>query len=176
MMMQATTCDGEPINPETFFAQQIMGGSPAAVIKAVANGQVDVGATWTDPPDEGTGAWNKYFGGIYGDKIKAIWYSDPIPNDTVAVNEFSAQAAAAGDAGPVASSQTSIETSRGSPLCSAHTRSAAWSTMQAPVAEPMAIAWCAEHGGDRCDELAPKRRGDGLEDPDCRGAYNVAVR
>ena len=87
MMMQATTCDGEPINPETFFAQQIMGGSPAAVIKAVANGQVDVGATWTDPPEEGTGAWNKYFGGIYGDKIKAIWYSDPIPNDTVAVSQ-----------------------------------------------------------------------------------------
>lgn len=156
MMMQATTCDGEPINPETFFAQQIMGGSPAAVIKAVANGQVDVGATWTDPPEEGTGAWNKYFGGIYGDKIKAIWYSDPIPNDTVAVSQSfrRKQPRLAMQVGCVLADLHRDE--RGLAfMLDAYSISRMVPAM-VHLYEPMAIAWCAEHGGDRCDELARK--------------------
>ena len=157
LMMQSTTCDGEPINPETFFSQQIMGGSPAAVIKAVANGQVDVGATWTDPPEAGTGAWNKYFGGIYGEKIKAIWYSDPIPNDTVAVSQSFRQ------------KQPRLAMQVGCVLADLHRDKTGLEFMldaysisrmvpaMVHLYEPMAVAWCAEHGGDRCDELARKR-------------------
>ena len=156
LMMQATECDGEAINPETFFAQQIMGGSPAAVIKAVANGQVDVGATWTDPPELGTGAWNKYFGGVYGEKIKAIWYSKPIPNDTVAVSS-SFRRKQPRLAMQVACVLADLHKDKAGLdfMLEAYTISRMVPAM-VHLYEPMAVAWCAEHGGDRCDELARK--------------------
>jgi phosphonate transport system permease protein len=156
LMMQATTCDGEKIKPESFFAQQIMGGSPAAVVRAVAGGQVDVGATWSDPPESGTGAWNKYFGGIYGEKIKAIWYSDPIPNDTIAVSQTFRR------------KHPRLAMQVGCVLADLHKDEGGLEFMLGAYSisrlvpamvhlyEPMAVAWCVEHGGDRCAELARK--------------------
>jgi phosphonate transport system permease protein len=173
MMMRAQQCDGVTINPETFFSQQIMAGSPAAVVKAVAAGQVDVGATWADPPEKGTGAWNRYFGGIYGKQIKAIWHSDPIPNDTVAVSQtFRLR-------------HPRVAMQMACVLAELHNDEAGLDFMLSAFGisrmvpainrlyEPMALAWCAEHGGKRCAEL---RRKTGIAAPSSVSRAHASAR
>jgi phosphonate transport system permease protein len=159
MMLSATTCDGERIDPETFFSEAILAGSQAGVVKAVAMGQVDVGATWTDPPAKGTGAWNKYFGGIYASQIEAIWHSAPIPNDSIGVSQrFRTKH-------PRVALQTACVLSllHEDPEGLAFMKSSYGIDRLVPAQialyETVAEGWCREHGGKRCAALARKLHG-----------------
>ena len=65
-------------DPASFFGQTVFAGSHDNVVLAVYQGRVDAGAVYEDA----RGTIQKTFPDVM-DKVKAIWKSDPIPNDTV---------------------------------------------------------------------------------------------
>lgn len=67
--------------PETFFSKATFAGSHDSVVVAVYRGDVDAGAVYEDARDATTEALPDVM-----DQVKIIAYSDPIPNDNVAVS------------------------------------------------------------------------------------------
>lgn len=65
-------------DPQKFFGQTIFAGSHNNVVLAVYQGRVDAGAVFEDA----RGSVQKTLPDVM-QKIKVIWKSDPIPNDTV---------------------------------------------------------------------------------------------
>ncbi len=65
-------------DPATFFGQTVFAGSHNNVVLAVYQGRVDAGAVFEDA----RGTVQKTLPDVM-DKVKVIWKSDPIPNDTV---------------------------------------------------------------------------------------------
>lgn len=76
------------LDPDTFFGKQTYAGSHDAVVLAVMNGTVDAGATWANDPNGEDGAWHLYLKGKNEQKkIRMVFVSDPIPNETMATTE-----------------------------------------------------------------------------------------
>jgi phosphonate transport system substrate-binding protein len=69
-------------DPASFFGQTVFAGSHDNVVLAVYQGRVDAGAVYEDA----RGTIQKTFPDVM-DKVKAIWKSDPIPNDTVSFRQ-----------------------------------------------------------------------------------------
>jgi phosphonate transport system substrate-binding protein len=70
---------------DKFFGKQTYAGSHDAVVLAVMNGTVDAGATWANDPRGEDGAWHLYLKGpAEQKKIRMVFVSDPIPNETMA--------------------------------------------------------------------------------------------
>ncbi len=65
-------------DPQKFFGQTVFAGSHNNVVLAVYQGRVDAGAVYEDA----RGSVQKTLPDVM-QKLKVIWYSDPIPNDTV---------------------------------------------------------------------------------------------
>ena len=65
-------------NPDTFFGQTVFAGSHPNVVLAVYQGRADAGAVFEDA----RGVIQKNFPDVM-EKVKVIWKSDNIPNDTV---------------------------------------------------------------------------------------------
>jgi phosphonate transport system substrate-binding protein len=65
-------------DPATFFGQRVFAGSHPNVVLAVYQGRADAGAVFEDARD----ALLKTLPDVK-QKVKVIWYSPPIPNDTV---------------------------------------------------------------------------------------------
>ncbi|HLJ61873.1 MAG TPA: phosphate/phosphite/phosphonate ABC transporter substrate-binding protein [bacterium] len=65
-------------DPSKFFGQTVFAGSHNNVVLAVYQGRVDAGAVF----DDARGTVQKDYPDVM-QKIKVIWKSDPIPNDTV---------------------------------------------------------------------------------------------
>jgi len=65
-------------DPQKFFGQTVFAGSHNNVVLAVYQGRVDAGAVYEDA----RGSVQKNLPDVM-QKLKVIWYSDPIPNDTV---------------------------------------------------------------------------------------------
>jgi phosphonate transport system substrate-binding protein len=65
-------------DPDKFFAQTIFAGSHNNVVLAVYQGRVDAGAVFEDA----RGTVQKTMPDVM-QKVKVVWKSDPIPNDTV---------------------------------------------------------------------------------------------
>ena len=65
-------------DPQKFFGQTVFAGSHNNVVLAVYQGRVDAGAVY----DDARGTVQKTLPDVM-EKVKVIWYSDPIPNDTV---------------------------------------------------------------------------------------------
>lgn len=65
-------------DPNAFFGQTVFAGSHPNVVLAVYQGRADAGAVFEDA----RGTIQKNFPDVM-DKVKVIWKSDPIPNDTV---------------------------------------------------------------------------------------------
>jgi phosphonate transport system substrate-binding protein len=65
-------------DPQKFFGQTIFAGSHNNVVLAVYQGRVDAGAVFEDA----RGSVQKTLPDVM-QKIKVVWKSDPIPNDTV---------------------------------------------------------------------------------------------
>lgn len=70
------------LDPGTLFAEERMLGSHEAVVRAVASGEVDCGATYVDTMADGTtrAGWMR---GVAADAMRAIVTSAPIPSDAV---------------------------------------------------------------------------------------------
>ncbi|NOZ05974.1 MAG: phosphate/phosphite/phosphonate ABC transporter substrate-binding protein [Chloroflexi bacterium] len=69
-------------DPDTFFAKTTFAGSHDSAVVAVYRGDVDAGAVYEDARD----AVEKALPDVM-DQVKVIAYSDPIPNDNVAVRK-----------------------------------------------------------------------------------------
>jgi len=67
-------------DPQKFFGQTIFAGSHNNVVLAVYQGRVDAGAVFEDA----RGSVQKTLPDVM-QKVKVVWKSDPIPNDTVSV-------------------------------------------------------------------------------------------
>lgn len=67
-------------DPASFFGQTVFAGSHNNVVLAVYQGRVDAGAVYEDA----RGTVQKSLPDVM-EKVKVIWKSDPIPNDTVSV-------------------------------------------------------------------------------------------
>ena len=65
-------------DPSKFFGQTVFAGSHNNVVLAVYQGRVDAGAVF----DDARGTVQKDYPDVM-QKLKVIWKSDPIPNDTV---------------------------------------------------------------------------------------------
>lgn len=65
-------------DPTSFFGQAVFAGSHSNVVLAVYQGRADAGAVYEDA----RGTIQKTFPDVM-DKVKVIWKSDNIPNDTV---------------------------------------------------------------------------------------------
>ena len=65
-------------DPQKFFGQTVFAGSHNNVVLAVYQGRADAGAVY----DDARGTVQKTLPDVM-EKVKVIWYSDPIPNDTV---------------------------------------------------------------------------------------------
>lgn len=69
-------------DPQKFFGQTIFAGSHNNVVLAVYQGRVDAGAVFEDA----RGTVQKTLPDVM-QKVKVVWKSDPIPNDTVSVRK-----------------------------------------------------------------------------------------
>jgi len=65
-------------DPEKFFGQTVFAGSHNNVVLAVYQGRVDAGSVY----DDARGTVQKNYPDVM-QKLRVIWKSDPIPNDTV---------------------------------------------------------------------------------------------
>ena len=73
------------LNLDTYFSKQVYAGSHDAVVLAVLNGTVDAGATWVNDPRGDDGAWHLYLKTpAEQKKVRMVFVSDPIPNETMA--------------------------------------------------------------------------------------------
>lgn len=71
---------------EKDFAEIVWTGNHAASVEKLAAGEVDVIATFADDEKARTGAWTKFHPGSRL-AVKALWVSEPIPNDPFAVRQ-----------------------------------------------------------------------------------------
>ena len=69
-------------DPQKFFGQTVFAGSHNNVVLAVYQGRVDAGAVYEDA----RGSVQKTLPDVM-QKVKVVWRSDPIPNDTVSLRE-----------------------------------------------------------------------------------------
>lgn len=74
------------IDPDGFFSDQLHTGSHDAVLRAVLTEQVDAGAVYSNDTEGDDGAWTQLLRPEDQKKIRPIWYTDPIPGDTLAVS------------------------------------------------------------------------------------------
>lgn len=71
---------------EKKFKSVVFSGNHASSIKLLESGKVDAVAVFSDDEKAKTGAWSR-FADSKKFKIKALWVSDPIPNDPIVVRQ-----------------------------------------------------------------------------------------
>ncbi len=72
------------VRPEREFASNQFLGGHDRLVKAVLKGTVDAGATFANDPEKGIGAWNVYLKPDEAARVRAIFYTEPIPGDAIA--------------------------------------------------------------------------------------------
>ncbi|MBK9293017.1 MAG: phosphate/phosphite/phosphonate ABC transporter substrate-binding protein [Oligoflexia bacterium] len=77
------------IDADKFFGKQIFAGGHDSVVLGVINGSVDAGATFANDEKGVTGAWTQLSNAKpeFKDKIRVIYVTKPIPNDTFSTTE-----------------------------------------------------------------------------------------
>lgn len=70
---------------EKSFKEVVMSGNHGASIELLENKKVDAAAVFSDDEKATTGAWIKF--GKHKQKFRAIWISEPIPNDPFCVRQ-----------------------------------------------------------------------------------------
>ncbi|RPJ40497.1 MAG: phosphate/phosphite/phosphonate ABC transporter substrate-binding protein, partial [Candidatus Latescibacterota bacterium] len=73
----------EGIDADTFFRTNSFIGGYDELVRSVVDGTVDVGAVLANDTENKKGAWTQYLGAKDRHLIKAIYYTKPIPGDTV---------------------------------------------------------------------------------------------
>ena len=76
------------IDPAEFFARQTFAGGHDAVLLAVINGTIDAGATFANDTLGRSGSWTQLEEGAFGQQIRPIFFSQPIPADNLATSAF----------------------------------------------------------------------------------------
>lgn len=77
------------IDPDTFFKKQVFAGGHDTVVLGVINGSVDAGATFTNEKTAETGGWTMLSTSRpeFKSKIRAVYVSQQVPNDTFATTD-----------------------------------------------------------------------------------------
>ncbi|MDZ4677537.1 MAG: phosphate/phosphite/phosphonate ABC transporter substrate-binding protein [Oligoflexia bacterium] len=77
------------IDADKFFKKQVFAGGHDSVVLGVIMGSVDAGATFTNEPEGLTGSWTMLTNAKpeYKEKIRTVYVSQPIPNDTFATTD-----------------------------------------------------------------------------------------
>ena len=78
------------INPDTFFSKQTFAGKHDAAVLALANGSVDVIATFSNNTQGTSGSWTQYLSADKAAALMPVVYSKPIPGDTLSVFVYQA--------------------------------------------------------------------------------------
>jgi phosphonate transport system substrate-binding protein len=73
----------EGIDADTYFATNSFIGGYDELVKAVVDGVVDAGAVFANDTENKKGAWTQYLDAKDRRLVKAIYYTKPIPGDTV---------------------------------------------------------------------------------------------
>jgi phosphonate transport system substrate-binding protein len=73
------------INPDTFFSKQTFAGKHDAAVLSLANGSVDVIATFSNNTQGTSGSWTQYLPADKAAALSPVVYSKPIPGDTLSV-------------------------------------------------------------------------------------------
>ena len=74
---------GEGIDADNYFGENLFLGGYDELVKAVLKGSVDAGACFANDTDGKRGAWTQYLDAGDSRKIKTIFYTKPIPGDTI---------------------------------------------------------------------------------------------
>lgn len=80
-----STLVAKGINPDTFFSKQTFAGKHDAAVLALANGSVDVIATFSNNTQGTSGSWTQYLSADKAAALMPVVYSKPIPGDTLSV-------------------------------------------------------------------------------------------
>ncbi len=73
----------EGIKTETYFSENQFLGGYDELVKAVLKGKVDAGACFANDTEGKRGAWTQYLSAGESRKIKVIFFTRPIPGDTI---------------------------------------------------------------------------------------------
>ena len=73
----------EGVDADTYFASNSFLGGYDALVKAVVDGVVDAGAVFANDTENQRGAWTQYLNANERRLLKAIYYTKPIPGDTI---------------------------------------------------------------------------------------------
>ncbi len=73
----------EGINADTYFSENLFLGGYDELVKAVVESKVDAGACFANDIDGKRGAWSQYLSAADRRKIKPIFFTKPIPGDTI---------------------------------------------------------------------------------------------
>lgn len=71
------------IDPDAYFGANSFIGGYDELVKAVAGGTVDAGAVFANDTEGSKGAWTQYLNASERRLLKPIFYTKPIPGDTV---------------------------------------------------------------------------------------------
>jgi phosphate/phosphite/phosphonate ABC transporter binding protein len=72
------------VRPEKEFGSNQFLGGHDRLVQAVLKGTVDAGATFANDPEKGIGAWTVYLKPEEATRVRAIFYTEPIPGDAIA--------------------------------------------------------------------------------------------
>ncbi|MBM3319184.1 MAG: phosphate/phosphite/phosphonate ABC transporter substrate-binding protein [Candidatus Eisenbacteria bacterium] len=73
----------EGIDTDTYFASNSFIGGYDELVRAVVDGVVDAGAVFANDTENQRGAWTQYLNAKERRLVKAIFYTKPIPGDTI---------------------------------------------------------------------------------------------
>jgi phosphonate transport system substrate-binding protein len=74
------------IEPDDFFSNQVFSGQHDAAVLSVLNGSVDAAATFANDDENLSGSWTQFLEADQAEQLTAIFYSRPIPGDTLSVS------------------------------------------------------------------------------------------
>lgn len=82
-MFTKAALHAQGIEADRFFQSNTFIGGYDEIVKSVLHGRVDAGAVFANDRENKRGAWTQYLGPRDGRKLKAIFYTKPIPGDTI---------------------------------------------------------------------------------------------
>ena len=82
-MFTKAAMHAQGIEAESYFASNTFIGGYDEIVKSVLHGRIDAGAVFANDTENRRGAWTQYLGPRDSRKLKAIFYTKPIPGDTI---------------------------------------------------------------------------------------------
>ncbi|MBN1825690.1 MAG: phosphate/phosphite/phosphonate ABC transporter substrate-binding protein [Candidatus Eisenbacteria bacterium] len=82
-MFTKAALHAQGIDVDAYFASNTFIGGYDEIVKAVLHGRIDAGAVFANDTENRRGAWTQYLEPRDSRKLKAVFYTKPIPGDTI---------------------------------------------------------------------------------------------